>query len=160
VITSVIASLSIVTDHPRRQVGHLTTLLGIAPTTVWEYGDPWPSKTRSDRLRSHGQWRFEEPRTIASEEDPHGMESLVRLAERFEPVAEALGNLGPDYKVLVRMMGHSDSAQGGFYIGPETMRRLGLLHAAFLPDIFLHDELHESDLGANTDGLAPRRERR
>jgi hypothetical protein len=151
VITSVIASLSIVTDHPRRQVGHLTALLGITPTSVWEYGDAWPSKTRSDRLRSFGQWRFEEPRTISSKEDPHGMESLVRLAERFEPVAGELGDLGPDYKVLVQMMGHSDSEQGGFYIGPDTMRRLGLLHAAFMPDVYLQAALYEGDLDHETD---------
>lgn len=145
-ITSVIASLAIVSDRPGHPVGPLTELLGIAPTTVWELGDPWPSRTRPDRLRSQAQWSFEEERTIRSSEDPHGMESLVRLAERFEPLSGRLGSLIPEYTILVRMFGLSDSTQGGFFIGPETMRRLGLLHAAFMPDVFLRDDLVEDDL--------------
>jgi hypothetical protein len=146
VITSVVASLTILTDHPRRKIGQLTELLGITPTAAWEYGDPWPSKTRADRLRAHGQWRFEEQRTIGEAEDPHGMESLVRLAERFEPHADTLGSLGKDYRIVVGMLGFSDSTQAGFWVGPETMRRLGLLHAAFVPDIYLSDDLYAEDL--------------
>lgn len=145
-IRAVEASLSVSTDHPRRRVGHLTDLFGIQPTDVWEYGDPWPSEARPDRFRSQGAWSFREPRTISASEDPHGMESLVRLAERFEPVAGRLRGLGPDYQVTVRMLGFSDSTQGGFYVGPETMRRLGLLNAAFLPDVFLSDDLDVDDL--------------
>jgi len=146
VITRVAASLAILTDHPSRKVGHLTDLLGITPTAVWEYGEPWPSKERADRLRSHGQWRFEEERTISNAEDPHGMESLVRLAERFESHADVLGGLGKDYRIVVGMFGSSDSTQAGFWIGPETMRRLGLLHAAFVPDIYLSGDLYAEDL--------------
>lgn len=145
-ITSVVASLAIVTDHPQRKVGHITDLLGITPTAVWEYGDPWPSKKRADRLRPNGQWRFTEQRTIGKAEDPHAMESLVRLAERFEPHADALGRLAKDYRIVVGMFGSSDSSQAGFWVGPETMRRLGLLHAAFAPDIYLSDDLHAEDL--------------
>lgn len=145
-ITSVSASLTIINDHPRKTVGHITGMLGIEPTVVWEYGDPWPSKTRPDRLRSYGAWRFEEPRTIAATEDPHGMESLVRLAERFEPVAAGLDELSNEFDIRVGMFGSSDSTQAGFYIGTETMRRLGLLHAAFVPDIYLSEDLYVSDI--------------
>ena len=145
-ITRVSASLSIINDNPRKTVGHLTAILGIEPTDLWEYGDPWPSKTRPDRLRSHGVWRFEEPRTVAAAEDPHGMESLVRLTERFEPVAARLDDISKDFDIRVGMFGSSDSTQAGFYIGKETMRRLGLLRAAFVPDIYLSEDLYVSDL--------------
>jgi len=146
VITRVSASLTIINDHPRKTVSHITGMLGIEPTNTWEYGDPWPSKTRSDRLRSQGVWRFEEARTIAAPEDPHGMESLVRLAERFEPVSARLEELSNEFDIRVGMFDASDSTQAGFYIGKETMRRLGLLCAAFVPDIYLSEDLYVSDL--------------
>jgi len=153
VITTVSASLTISNDHPRMTVGHISAMLGIEPTVIWEYGDPWPSKTRPDRLRSHGAWRFEEPRTIAATEDPHGMESLVRLAERFEPVADRLAELSKEFDIRVGMFGSSDSTQAGFFVGAETMRRLGLLSAAFVPDIYLSEDLYVGDLEGRTPEL-------
>ncbi len=124
----------------------ITGLLGVEPTTVFEFGDPWPSKRRADRVRSHGAWIYEEPRTVADDEDPHGMESLVRLAERFEPVSDELRVLAERFDVRVLMLGFSDSDQGGFFVGPETMRRLGSLHAAFVPTVYLAPEIFEGDL--------------
>jgi len=144
-ITSVLASLSIQTDDPGRKVAPVTTALGIEPTRIWEHGDPWPSNGRPDRHRTHGTWTFEEERTIGDAEDPHGMASLVRLVQRFEPKAAVLEELSADYRILVQMFAMSDSRQAGFWIGSETMRRLGLLHAAFVPDVYL-DALPTDDL--------------
>ena len=85
-------------------------------------------------------WVFGEERTIAADEDPQGMESLVRLTERFEPKSAALAELrSQGYKITVTMTGSSDSTQGGFYVGPDTMRRLGLLSASFSPSVWLDD---------------------
>lgn len=140
------ASLIVRSHDPGQRMATITDMLGIEPTKSWDYGDPWPSKSRPDRLRNHGHWSFREPRTIGEKEDPHSMESLVRLAERFEPKSAALEQISTDFEIVVGMYGYSDSGQAGFYIGPETMRRLGLLHASFWPDIYLAEELRASDL--------------
>lgn len=145
-ITSVEASLSITGGGAGDRTSAITELLGIEPTEVWEFGDPWPMRTRPDRVHRFTGWVYVERRTIADAEDPHGMESLVRLAERFEPLSAQLESLSKTFEIRVRMLGFSDSSQGGFYVGPETMRRLGALHAAFVPDVYLGEELYESAL--------------
>ena len=67
------------------------------------------------------------------------MESLVHLAERFEPRAAELATLSVDYGIIVDVYAASDSEQGGFYIGAETMRRLGA-ERDFAPTVYLIDD--------------------
>jgi hypothetical protein len=49
--------------------------------------------------------------------------------------------LSADYVIRVSMSGQSDSTQAGFAIGPQTMRRLGMLSAALFGDIYLDEDL-------------------
>jgi hypothetical protein len=136
-VTSVSASIGL---HGRTQAATaaaVTAALGIDPTRSHETGGPHPSPTLAARGRRTEQslWLFEEPETFKSDDDFHGMASLDRLAERFEPKAEILATLAEDYSIRVWMYAQSDSSQGGFVIAQETMRRLGLLSAHFFGDV-------------------------
>jgi len=120
----------------------VTSALEIEPTRSHEFGDPHPSKSRAalGKVTIESLWLFSEPRTLSTEEDPHGIESLVKLAERFESRASILTSLKDRYAIEVLLFGSSDSGQGGLYIGPETMRRLGLLSASLIQTIWLSDQ--------------------
>lgn len=117
----------------------VTTALGIAPTSSWEYGDPHRGPRMAARgiVRSHAYWSYTEPRTMANEEDPHGMESLVRLTEGLEPHAATLERLREQWDMAVWMFGASDSWNAGFVIGPATLRRLGAIGAPLYPDLYM-----------------------
>lgn len=137
------ASLTLYGTTGRARAATVTAALGITPDKQREPGEPHisPSKAKRGIVMTEAYWHYSEKRTIASEEDPHGMESLVRLAERLEPLAPRLAELADDFDIVIWMLGYSDSTQAGFLIGPETMRRLGLLHARFVPDIYLEDDV-------------------
>jgi len=45
------------------------------------------------------------------------------------------------------MCGFSDSTQGGFFVRPATMLRLGMFGAAFVPTVYLEDA--ETDVARN-----------
>lgn len=149
-VTSVDAALQLTGNTRDNTAAHVSAALGLVPTSSYEFGDPHSSKSLAARgkVRANSLWRFEEPRTIRSEEDPHGIESLVRLAERFEPLADTLKALTSDYDIVVTMFGASDSSQGGLYIGPETMRRLGTLSASFMQTIYLDEYLSAEEIAA------------
>ena len=91
------------------------------------------------KVTTNSTWLWEEPSTSSTDDDFHGMRSLDLLAERFEPHAEALWLLGERYSVKVLMIGFSNSTRGGFSVEPNTMIRLGLLGAAFVPTIHVTD---------------------
>jgi hypothetical protein len=139
-VTSVQASLSIYGQSTKLTAAAVTEALEVEPTQSHELGDPHfsPSMAALGKVTTTSYWSFREERTIADDEDPHGINSLVRLAERFEGKAEALAKLrARGYSIVVWMFGSSDSGQAGFAVGPETMRRLGAMSAAFKPDIYL-----------------------
>jgi hypothetical protein len=141
-VTDVQASLAIYGEGRGLTAGAVTAALGIEPTSSYEVGDPIISSSPAlaGKYRANSYWTFEIGRTLSSDEDPHGMESLVRLAELFEPKAEVLAGLSRHYLIRVWMLAFSDSTQGGFVIGPETMRRLGTLSASFFGDIYLSED--------------------
>jgi hypothetical protein len=120
----------------------VTAALGIQPTYSHEVGDPVSSATLAVRGRRTRQavWSFEEQESVTTEGDPHGMRSLDRLAQRFEPKSQILAALAADYGIRVSMFAHSDSTQGGFVIAPETMRRIGLLSAEFFGTVWIDEE--------------------
>jgi hypothetical protein len=147
-VTDVSASLRL-SGHTRKETAAaVTAAMGIAPSFSYEFGDPHPSKSLAARGKVVGssRWLYNEPRTMSSEEDPHGIESLVRLAERFEPNSAMLATLKANYYIEILMHGYSDSTQGGLLIGPETMRRLGTLSASFVQTIWLSDYYSAEDI--------------
>jgi hypothetical protein len=141
-VTDVIASMRLTGRTRKVTAAGVTAALGIEPSSSSEFGDPHPSKSLAARgkVTIEPVWRYTEPRTVSNEEDPHGIESLVRLAERFEPLAPTLAALSADYDIEILMFGSSDSGQGGLLIGPETMRRLGMLSASFVQTIWLPEQ--------------------
>ena len=152
-ITDVSASLSITGHTSLQSAAAVTAALGLLPSKSYEFGDPHPSKSLAARgkITSVSYWRFDQPRTIKSSEDPHGIESLVRLTELFEPHSETLATLKTDYDIRVSMFGISDSGQAGLVIGPDTMQRLGKLSASFWQDIYLAEELTVDDIADWSD---------
>lgn len=146
-VTDVKASLSIYGEGKGLTAAAVTTALGMEPTSSYEFGDPISSMSPALRgkVRANSYWNYQMDRTVESQEDPHGMESLVRLAELFEPKASVLADLSEKYLIRVWMFGLSDSDQAGFVIGPETMRRLGTLSASFTGDIYMTDYLSAED---------------
>ena len=149
-VTDVKASLSIYGEGKGLTAAAVTSALGMEPTSSYEFGDPISSKSPALRgkVRANSYWNYQMDRTVESEEDPHGMESLVKLAELFEPKAAELARLSTTYLIRVWMFGASDSTQAGFVIGPETMRRLGLLSASFTGDIYMSEYITEHDLAS------------
>ena len=138
-VTETGATLSIYGRTKDATAAAVTLALGIEPTSSHEFGDPHPSATLAARGRrtENSRWGFSEPETEASEADFHGMLSLDRLAERFEPKAEILAALSERYEIRVWLLGHSDDeSQHGFVISAATMRRLGVLSASLWPDIY------------------------
>jgi Domain of unknown function (DUF4279) len=153
-VTDVSASLRLSGNTRRDTAAAVSAALGIEPSSSHEFGEPHPSKSLVARgkVTVGSLWRYSEPRTISSEEDPHGIESLVRLAARFEPHAATLAALKANYDIEVLMFGSSDSGQGGLLIGPETMRRLGMLSASFIQTIWLSDHYSAKEI-ADWDDL-------
>jgi hypothetical protein len=149
-VTQVKASLVIHANKSTGTAAAVTAALGLEPSRSAEFGDPHrsPKLAAAGRVVTASYWIWDEPRTIANDEDPHGMESLVRLAERFAAKSDVLAALSKDFDIRVSMMGLSDSSQGGFVIGPATMRNLATLSASFFADVYLDDPLTLDDLAS------------
>lgn len=139
-VVSVTASIILNGKTPQATAAAVSAALGMEPTASHEAGEPHPSPTLAARGRRTDQsfWEFEEPETSKSDDDLHGMASLDRLAELFEPKGEILAALEKDYWIRVWIYSDSDSYQGGFVIASETMRRLGKLNADFFGTVILN----------------------
>lgn len=91
-VTDVSASLLLRGNTRKDLAAAATAALGVEPTRSHEFGDPHPSKSLASvgKVTIESMWLFSEPRILSSAEDRHGIESPVRLAERFEDRAEVL----------------------------------------------------------------------
>jgi hypothetical protein len=141
-VNEVRATLSIYGEREGLTAAAVTAALGMQPTSSYELGDPVLSKSpaRNGTLRTHSRWSFDVPGTVASGNDPHGMQSLAKLAELFASKADELAALSEHYEIRIWMTASSDSTQGGFAINQETMRRLGLLSASLYGTVFVADD--------------------
>jgi hypothetical protein len=141
-VTETQASLIISGRHAEGTAAAVTVALGMQPSYSHEAGDPHSSArlASKEKLRAHSNWVLNGERTARTEDDFHGMRSLDRLAEQLEPRADAIRALQADYWIVVDLFANSDSTRGGFFIGEETMRRLGLLGAAFVPTVYCDDD--------------------
>jgi hypothetical protein len=141
-VNDVRATLSIYGEGADLTAAAVTAALGVEPTSSYEFGDPVVSKSPAlnGTARTHSHWSFVMPGTVASNDDPHGMESLAKLAEMFESKAGVLVNLSARYEIRVWMTAFSDSTQGGFVVDPVTMRRLGMLSAALFGTVYLSED--------------------
>jgi hypothetical protein len=141
-VTETKASLRLTGKTAAATAAAVTRALGMAPTYSRETGDlhPSPSLAKSGALTERSLWEFAEATTAASQNDFHGMDSLVRLTRRFEPHAKTLATLQDDYRITVDLMGFSDSTQCGLVIDADTMRRLGLLSADLVQSIYVVED--------------------
>ena len=141
-VNDVRATLSVYGHREDLTAAAVTAALGTQPTSSHEFGDSVVSKSPAldGTLRANSRWSFDMPGTLASDDDPHGMQSLAKLAEFFEPHADQLALLAEEYEIRVWMSAFSDSTQGGFVIERETMRHLGRLSASLFGTVFLSDD--------------------
>ena len=146
-VTETQTSLAIYGATSELRAAHVTEALGIEPSYSHEHGDPHqsPRLAAQGKVMTHSTWLWHQPATAATDDDFHGMQSLDLLAEYFAPHAAVLVQLSERYSLRVFMSGFSDSTQGGFFVRPATMLRLGMLGAAFVPTVYLEDAETEED---------------
>ena len=111
----------------------VTAALGVVPTSSWEPGD-LVGNGYSGRRHTDAGWMLEtEFEDTAEPWDA----ALLALTEPLRDRVEIIDELRASWSATVWCSGDSDSSQGGFWLSPEVMRRLGLLGVAFAGTICL-----------------------
>jgi len=113
--------------------------VGVQPTTAKEVGDP-VGNGRSGRRHTFALWRLEYD---YDDDTPNPLnDALLDLLTKFDGREEALDELRDSFELGVQCHGTSNSPQGGFWLSPEVLRRMGRLGVDFMCTVYCDgDEL-------------------
>jgi hypothetical protein len=108
-------------------------LIGSDPTTSWEVGE-LVGNGRSGRRHENAGWVLD----VFDDTSPEPLDGAVRsLVDALEGRKGGLDAIRANCTLRVRCYGSSDSGQGGFWLSPETVQRLGSLGVEFFCTIYL-----------------------
>lgn len=108
--------------------------LGLNPTFSREIGDPVGNKS-SDRRMTKSQWTLQIDYDAA--DGKRLDDALLELLARFDDHLDELDGLRPHFDCWVQFHGSSDSGQGGFWLSPATLGKLGRLGVELLGTVYL-----------------------
>lgn len=113
----------------------VSATLRVTPTLAREADGPHPLPrfAAEGQIAASSSWTFDEGESAPTEDDPFGLASLDRLAERFSERVDAFAMLAEHYDIRVWLVVEADRELGGFVVRPPTLERLVRMRAALYP---------------------------
>lgn len=138
---------SLILSSTVHTVSHITCLLGIEPTAVWENGDltggtgPDENGNQVPWHRTASMWGIDiHDEDFDTMGDQTGTASLRRLAEVMTGKGPTLDTLREHFHPTILWSGESDSHQGGFVMEADLLLSLAALGCDLMGTVYVQSK--------------------